>query len=102
MLYIMPNNSISTGLILLAPTVYVRVYLFEHYFLTETKEMRKAMTRQENDDSDIKSSIITPKPLKRLRIDETSDEDDDDNDIALDSEQEKVIRLKNLRKVCNL
>ena len=60
--------------------------------------MRKAMTRQENDDSDIESSIITPKPLKRLRI----DEDDDDNDIALDSEQEKVIRLKNLRKVCNL
>ena len=64
--------------------------------------MRKAMTRQENDDSDIESSIITPKPLKRLRIDETSDEDDDDNDIALDSEQDKVIRLKNLRKVRNL
>ena len=82
--------------------VYVRVYLFEHYFLTETKEMRKAMTRQENDDSDIESSIITLKALKRLRIDETSDEDDDDNDIALDSEQVKVIRLKNLRKVCNL
>ena len=81
---------------------YRYVYLFEHYFLTEKKEMRKAMTRQENDDSNIESSIITPKPLKPLRIDETSDEDDDDNDIALDSEQEKVIRLKNLRKVRNL